>query len=173
MPRFPRTCRPISMGCRCRLRAGLGRLGSLRSLAFKDCSWLGDQGANRCPARTLPGLWPHRAPAWWDAPHEPAPAGRERLCVHAQAGLVPAAARPDQPDRAGVRALPHAQHAARRGAPPSLAAACRQGLLLRTLNDPVPAQCWAHGSCAHTKVPSDRMLALHRDACSALFPDDT
>ena len=37
------------------LSSGLGQLGMLRSLAFKDCSWLGDQGANRppwCPSLT-------------------------------------------------------------------------------------------------------------------------
>lgn len=37
--------------------AGLGQLGSLRSLAFKDCSWLGDLSPNApswCPS--LSGL---------------------------------------------------------------------------------------------------------------------
>ena len=37
------------------LSSGLGQLGRLRSLSFKDCSWLGDQGANRppwCPSLT-------------------------------------------------------------------------------------------------------------------------
>jgi hypothetical protein len=37
------------------LLSGLGNLGMLRSLVFKDCGWLGDMGPNRphwCPSLT-------------------------------------------------------------------------------------------------------------------------
>lgn len=41
-------------GCAC-WSAGVGRLGALKSLVFRNCSWLGDIGPNRpawCPALT-------------------------------------------------------------------------------------------------------------------------
>ena len=105
--------------------AGVGRLGALRSLVFKSCSWLGDIGPNRppwCPPLTgltsLTELVFDHCPMLNTLPdvvrpHFPAPSLHSEIraeglraddCTHLS-------------HRARLRPLPHAQHPAGHDAP--------------------------------------------------------